>query len=176
MNGEKKLVFSSRSHAFSIGERFNFFEVGESTLRLRYRLFDSYNEDSNSKALSFSIEQVVGLGESTLLLFTSYDRTRVEEGLYHTDAFTVRGDYIFGRKGAWGTPSIGLMLTSTDPIVDRDNRGRELLFNPNARLSKNFGKRWRGSVKYDYQKNNSKDAAGFAFIKSVYSMDIEYLF
>ncbi len=175
VNAQKKLEFSSRSHAVMLGERFNYFASGESTVRLRYRLFDSYNDDTDSKTISISGEQVVSSGAGTLLLFLSYDRSRATNEIFDTDGITARGDYIFGRFG-FGTPSIGLMLTSTDPVNNRSERGRELLINPSARLSKLLHPKWRGNLKYDYQDNQSKDEDGFAYKKSIYSVEIEYLF
>lgn len=177
VNAKKRLEFSSRSHALMLGERFNYFNIGESTLRLRYRLFDSYTDSADSKTVSFIYEQLF-VGEKNLfLLYTSYDRTRVEDEVFDTDSFTVRGDWIFARDSFLGTtPSIGLMLTSTDPVNDEENRGRELLVNPNIRISKNLSKHWRGNLKYDYQNNDSKDEDGFAYRKSVYSVEIEFLF
>lgn len=175
VNAEKKLVFSSRSHAMMLGERFNYFTKGETTIRLRYRLFDSYNDATDSRTISLSGEQVVSAGTGTLLLFASYDRSRATDEIFDTDGFTARADYIFGRSSL-GTPSIGLMLTSLDPVNNRSERGRELLVNPSARLSKMIAQKWRGNLKYDYQNNKSKDEDGFAYKKSIYSVEIEYLF
>lgn len=177
VNAKEKLEFSSRSHAVMLGERFNLFDVGESTVRLRYRLFDSYTDSADSKTVSFIYEQVFVGAKNVFLLFTSYDRTRVEDEVFDTDSITVRGDWIFAKDSFFGTtPSIGLMLTSTDPVNDQDNRGRELLVNPNVRISKGLGKYWRANLKYDYQNNDSKDEDGFAYKKSLYSVEIEYLF
>lgn len=176
VNAKKKLEFSSRSHALVLGDRFNFFSAGESTVRLRYRLFESYQDNFDSKTLSLSLEQVVGLKYTTLLLYSSYDVSRVENDEFDTDSLTVRGDLIFPNLGVFGAPSVGLMLTSTDPVNNRSERGRELLVNPSARLSKNIGRYWQASLKYDYQNNDSKDEDSFAYKKSVYSVEIEYLF
>ncbi len=176
INAKKQLVFSSRTHALMIGERFNFFKSGETFLRMRYRMFDSYNDATDSKTISVSWEQVVGYKESTFLFYTGFDRSRVENDVFDTNSLTVRGDWIVGRIGNIGTPSIGVSMTSTDPINDRSNRGREFLINPNARLAKVFWEKWRANFKYDYSNNHSKDENGFAYKKSVYSVEIEYLF
>lgn len=177
VNAKKRLEFSSRSHAVMLGERFNLFSVGESTLRLRYRLFDSYTDSANSKTMSVIYEQIFAGKSNTFLLYSSYDRTRVDNEIFDTDSMTLRGDFIFARDSVLGTtPSIGLMLTSTDPVNNRSERGRELLVNPNARISKSLTKHWRGNLKYDYQNNDSKSEEGFAYRKSVYSVEIEYLF
>jgi hypothetical protein len=101
---------------------------------------------------------------------------RVNTESFDTDSFTLRSDLIFGRVRDWFTPSIGLSLTSTDPINARETRGRELLINPNARIAKTFGKNLRAGLKYEYQKNDSKDEENFSFTKSIYAMELEYLF
>lgn len=176
INAKKKLEFSSRSHSLMVGERFNYFDRGETFLRLRYRLFDSYSDATDSKTISASAEQVIGMSNNTLLLYAGYDLTRVESEVFDTDSLTVRGDFIFGRIGKIGTPSVGLGITSTDPVNDRSNRGRELLINPSFRLAKFIGQKWRGNLRYDYQNYQSKDKDQFAYKKSVYSVEIEYLF
>lgn len=176
VNARKQYDFSSRSHTFMLGQRFNFFSAGESIIRLRQRLFESYISSSDSKTTSLVFEQIKSLQTSTLLFYFSYDRTRVDNKIYDTDAFTLRTDWILARVKDWFTPSIGLALTSTDPINNQSERGREFLINPNGRISKTFGKRWRGNLKYDYQKNSSKDKQNFAFKKQIYSAEVEFLF
>ncbi len=173
---KEKLDFNSRSHGFMLGERFNFWDKGESVVRLRYRMVDSYLNSSDSTAIGLSFEQVWALKVNTLLFYASYDRVRMKEEIFDTDSLTVRGDLVLGRVKDWFTPSIGLALTSTDPINDRDARGRELLINPNMRLARTFGKNWRGNLKLEYQENDSKDKASFAYKKTVYSFELEYLF
>lgn len=174
---EEKLLFSSRAHTLMLGERFNYFSWGESTLRLRHRMFESFVSASDSKTTSLVFEQVKLLKQNILLFYASYDRTRVDNEIFDTDSFTLRGDFIVSKVGNTGLiPTIGLGLTSTDPVNNRAVRGRELLINPSARLSKIFKKNWRGNLKYDYQKNQSKDKANFAYQKQVFAFELEYLF
>lgn len=176
VEAKKKLEFSSRSHTLMIGERFNYFQGGESIIRLRHRMFESYLSASDAETTSLVFEQIKGFTANTLLFYFSYDRTRVKNDEFDTDSLTFRTDLIMSRIGNLFTPSFGLGLTSTDPINDRASRGRELLINPSARLSKMFGRNWRGNLKYDYQKNNSKDEERFAYNKQIYSFELEYLF
>lgn len=158
------------------GERFNFFDSGESIVRFRHRVLQSYLPDYNSKTTSLVWEQVKNLASNTLLFMFSYDQTRVVTNTLDTDAFTFRTDLIMSRFKDWFTPSFGLMMTSTDPVNDRSARGREFLINPSARVSRTFGKNWRGNLKYDYTDNNSKDKEQFAYRKTVYSFQLEYIF
>ena len=176
VNAKKKLEFSSRSHSFMLGEKFNYFSLGESILRLRYRMLDSYSNTQDSKTISLVYEQIMIFKVNTFLLYASYDRMRVEDSTFDTNAFTVRGDLIMGRVRDWFTPMVGLTLTSTDPINNQSARGRELLFNPSVRLARTFKKNWRANVKYEYMKNNSKDTQNFAYKKSIYAFELEYLF
>lgn len=176
VEAKKELKFSSRSHTLMIGERFNFFDSGETIIRLRQRLLESYLSSSDSKMTSLVVEQIKSLKVNTLLFYFSYDRMRVDNDAFDTNAFTFRTDVIFARVRDWFTPSVGLSLTSTDPINDRDNRGRELLINPSGRISKTFKKNWRANLKADYQKNQSKDDENFAYTKTIYAFELEYLF
>jgi tetratricopeptide (TPR) repeat protein len=176
VNAKEKLEFSSRAHTFMMGERFNYFDAGESIIRLRHRVLDSYLSSSDSKTSSLVFEQLKSYELSTLLFYISYDRMRVNDVRFDTDSLTFRTDIILGRVRDWFTPSFGLSLTSTDPINDRVNRGREFLINPSARLSRTFKRNWRANLRYDYQKNDSKDKDNFAYTKSIYALELEYLF
>lgn len=177
VNAEKKLVFNSRSYTFMLGERLNIFSRGESIFRFRQRHFVSYTSASNSVTNSFVYEQVLGFKTGhALLIYSSYDRTRVETTSFDTNSFTVRGDVIFPRYKELYTPSIGLSLTSTDPINNQYGRGRELTYNPSFKVSRAFGKRVRANIHYDYMKNNSKDVQNFAYKKQFYGVELEYIF
>jgi hypothetical protein len=176
VNAENKLVFNSRSNNVMIGERFNYFSWGESIVRFRYRILDSYLDDSDSTMTSVVYEQIKNFDLNILLFYFSYDRFRVQNNLYNTDSLTFRGDLIMSRVKDWFTPSFGLALTTVDPINARATRGRELLINPNARIAKTFKKNWRANLKFDYQKNNSKDESNFAYSKTIYAFELEYLF
>jgi tetratricopeptide (TPR) repeat protein len=176
VDAEKKLKFSSRAHTLMVGERFNYFDGGETILRLRHRLLDSYLAASDSQTTSLVIEQIKSLKVHTLLFYASYDMMRVKNDTFDTNAFTFRTDVIFARVRDWFTPSFGFSITSTDPINNRSARGRELLINPSGRISKTFRKNWRANLKADYQKNNSKDSENFAYKKTIYAFELEYLF
>lgn len=176
VHSNQRLNFSSRSNTVMLGERLNYFDWGESIFRLRYRTFESYLSTNNSHTTSLVWEQVKTLKTNTLLFFGSYDMTRVKNNVYDTNSLTLRADLIMSRIGELFTPSFGLGITSTDPIHNRSGRGRELLINPSGRLSKTFGKNWRGNLKLDYQNNQSKDKTNFAYKKTIYAFELEYLF
>ncbi len=176
INQKKKLQYNSNSLAFMIGQRFSFWDRGESVLRLRWRRFDSSSDFSDSKTFSLSFEQVVAFSLDTMLFYTSVDRSRVENDSFDTNAFTVRADYILSRFREYVTPIIGLGVTRVDPVNLRNFRGIETLVNPSARLIKNIGKNWRAILKYDKQRYDSRDQLLFSYEKETYGLEIEYLF
>lgn len=176
VDAKQKLKFASRSYGAMLGERFNYFSWGESILRFKYRKFDSYNTASNADTKSFVYEQVRMFKENILLFYSSYDMTKVDNNIFDTNSVTLRGDLILAPVKTWFTPSIGLGLTLTDPVNDKKNRGLEKLYNPNIRLSRLFGRRFRGNFKIDYSKNDSKDKENFAYTKTVYGFELEYIF
>ncbi|MBA2405798.1 MAG: hypothetical protein H0V66_13565 [Bdellovibrionales bacterium] len=175
VNAEKELEFSFRSHTLMIGERFNFFPWGESIVRLRKRFFDSYIDTSDSSTNSLVFEQIRSFTTNTLLLYASYDMTRVESDVFDTNSFTMRADLLMASYRNWFTPSFGMGITRTKPL-NNAARGTEYLINPNARLSRIFKKNIRGSLKFDYQDNKSDDEENFAYRKYTYSFELEYLF
>lgn len=175
VNAKKELDFAFRAHMLMLGERFNFFSAGETIVRLRRRQFDSYLNTADSHTTSLVFEQVVGLKENTLVLYSSYDVTRVKDNFYDTDALTLRGDLLMAPVKTWFTPTIGLGITRTNPI-NNSARGIEYLINPGGRLSRNFARNLRGNLKFDYQNNKSDDKTNFAYKKYIYSFELEYVF
>ncbi len=175
VNSKQKLDFSSRSHTFMIGERFNQFGFGDTTLRLRHRTFNSYLPSQNSQTWSFVAEQIKPLGANTLLFYLSLDRARVADEIFNTNAATFRTDFIMAKIWNFASPSFGFSTTRTDPINNHSARGIETQINPNGRLYKTFGS-FRGALKYDYMRNYSHDAASFAYKKQTYAFELEYLF
>jgi tetratricopeptide (TPR) repeat protein len=175
VNQKEQLDYSYRSHTFMMGQKFNYFDWGETILRIRRRVFDSYINSSDSQTLSFVLEQTRNFQSNTLLIYASYDCARVKNTAYNTNAFTLRTDLIMSRFRDWFTPSFGLGLTRTDPFND-SARGTEYLVNPNVRLTKTFVKNLRGNLKFDYQNYQSDDTAHFAYKKYLYSFELEYVF
>ena len=175
LNSEGKLVFSSRTHTYMVGERFNFLTQGESILRYRQRHFESYNTNSNSITKSFVLEQVLSFKTGHMLILVgSLDQTNNENDLFDTKAMMTRGDLIFPKYKDWFTPTLGLGLTFTDPY-NNSSRGQEKQFNPSLKLTRTFGQRLRGTLRFEYWKNTS-DAKSFEYTKAATGAELEYVF
>jgi tetratricopeptide (TPR) repeat protein len=175
IEAKEELDFAFRSHTMTIGERFNFFSWGESTVRLKYRVFDSYDDNSDSRNIGLSWEQLKSFPVSMLLLFASYDQSRVEDESYDNDSLNLRADWILPSFRGWFSPSVGLGFSYIDPINDAV-RGTEYLINPSLRLSRSLGKNLRSTLRYDFQNYKSDDEDNFAYRKHVYALELEYVF
>lgn len=173
---KKKLKYNSSYYSAMLGERMNFWNRGETVARLRYRKFDSFNDQFGSKTYTASLEQVIAFKTETILLYASYDRTRVDLKFFDTNSFTFRTDLIISRFHDVVVPIIGLGFTRIDPINDPTGRGVETLINPSARFIRKIGKNWNAILKYDHQKYDSDDTQSFAYRKTVYGLELEYLF
>lgn len=170
------LDFSSSAHLFMLGERFKFFSVGETVVRLKERQFKSYIPLSNSKTLSLVVEQTVGLKNSTLLLYSGLDRTRVNREAFDSNALTMRVDWLLPSYRDWFNPSVAMGLTLTDPINDRSNRGMEKNISPGLKFSRALGKGFRLNSRLEHQRNISKDRKNFYYKRNIGGIELEYIF
>lgn len=176
VNEKQKLEFSFRSYTFMAGEKFKFFSTGETILRTKLRIFQSYLSPSDSKTVSFVGEQLLALKSFTMMFYSSLDFTRVEADVFDTNALTLRGDLLLPKYKDWFTPSVGLGLTVTDPINDRSARGLETLLSPSVRLNRQLKKNWRLNSRFEYYRNNSKDKANFDYKRHLVGVELEYVY
>ena len=175
LNAEDKLIFSSRTQTYMLGERFNIFTNGETILRYRQRHFDSYRAASNSITNSFVLEQVLSLKSGhMLILMGSYDQVRNNTELFNTNALMTRADVIFPRYKEWFTPTLGMGLTFTDPY-NNSSRGQEKLLNPSVKLTRTISARMRATLRLEYWKNYS-NASSFKYTKQATGIELEYVF
>ncbi len=175
VNEEQKLKFAFRSHTLMLGERFNFFRGGDSTIRLKRRFFDSYLDTSDSKTLSIIFEQNISMTSKTLAIYSSYDVTKVKSSSYDTNGLMIRTDLIMGMYKDWFSPSLGIAVTRIDPINNSD-RGIEYLINPSFRLSRVIKKNLHGNLKFDYSRYISDDKDNFDYKKYISGFELEYIF
>ena len=177
-DAEEELKFNSRVQTFSVGERIvGLIGSGETTFRFRFRTFDSFADTSDSKTQGLSFEHVAPSSSGKLWIFNiGYDKTTVEDDSFNTNTLFLRGDVIFPATKSWNiTPQVGFGITRTDP-VNNAARGDELTLNPSLRLSKPMWKRYRLSFHADYMQNDSKDRDNFAYKKTFYGFELEYIF
>ncbi len=179
VEANEELKFNSRVQTWMVGERIvGLIGNGETTGRVRYRTFDSFAEGSDSKTLGLALEHVApAAGGKLWILNFGYDRTTVVDEVFDTNTVFLRADVILPPVTKWGiTPQLGFGLTLTDPVNNKEARGLERTLNPSLRFSRPLWKRYRLSFHADYMQNDSKDQENFAYKKSFYGLELEYLF
>jgi len=177
VNAKENLVFNSRAQTLMLGERIQgLLSAGDTTFRLRVRNFESFNPASDSKGLGLGFDQIVPTKSGKVFIFiVNYDQTRVESEEFDANTLFMRADMILP-AWKWGiTPQFGFGLTFNDPIND-SSRGLEKTYNPSLRFSKQFAKRYRASFHADHLKNDSKDKQAFAYQKTFYGLELEYIY
>ncbi|MBY0516614.1 MAG: tetratricopeptide repeat protein [Bacteriovoracaceae bacterium] len=177
-NAAQELKFNSRVQTLSIGERIvGLISHGESTLRLRYRDFNSYSAQANSKTMGAAFEHIQPTQSGKMFIYNlGYDVTRVTNDAFDSNTLFMRADVILPAWKKWQiTPQVGFGLTLTDPLNDT-SRGLEKTYNPSLRLSKPMWKKYNLSFHADYMQNDSKNLESFAYKKSMYGFELAYLF
>jgi hypothetical protein len=176
VHAENQLDFNSRAHAFTLGERIIWSKSNEITLRIKQKTTDSYLDNSDSKSTSLSFDQILSFPQATVLIYIGYDVLRMKDDVFDTNSITSRCDVIFPAFKNLFEPSFGLMMSFVDPINNRQERGKEMLINPNLRLSKNLSRNLKGHLKFDYQENRSRDEENFSYRKMISSIELEYVY
>jgi tetratricopeptide (TPR) repeat protein len=166
---------NSTNVTYMIGERFNFFERGESVLRLRYTDSDNSTESSSSTITSLVAEQIVGFRSGyILLLFANYDMTRVETDSFDQNTLAFNMSLITPRIFDYATPTLTLGYSSADLIND-STRGTETTVTAGLRLTRTYSKKYRGNLSFNYTDVQS-GSSSFTFDKFVTTVGVEYLF
>lgn len=176
--GSGTLVFNSRVQTLSVGERIvGLIGHGETTFRMRLRTFDSFADTADSTTQGISLEHVQPSSSGKVWIFNfGFDRSSVNDDVFNAHTLFLRSDVILKQWQFLNiTPQFGLGLTFTDPMNNPD-RGIETLLNPSLRFSRPFAKRYRMSFHADYMNNKSQDTRNFAFQKTFYGLEVEYLF
>ncbi len=118
---------------YSLGEEFNFFKIGASTVKGSLSQYNSYLESQNRSEYSLSYEQIFSFKNSHLgILYLGYDiiqYTTSEDS--NSSLLTFRGDYIVPQFfGKWSLSSSLTYTNSTSKISTIHN------VNPGFDLSK----------------------------------------
>ncbi|MFP5458327.1 MAG: tetratricopeptide repeat protein [Bacteriovoracia bacterium] len=177
-DANEELKFNSRVQTVSVGERIvGLIGNGETTFRARLRSFDSFADASDSTTQGLALEHVAPSKTGHLWIFNlGYDRTSVDDSVFDTNTLFMRADVIFPAWRKWNiTPQVGMGVTLTDP-VNNPARGNERTLNPSVRFSKPVWKRFRLSAHANYMQNDSDDKENFAYKKTFYGLELEYIF
>jgi tetratricopeptide (TPR) repeat protein len=165
------------SVAIGIGEQFSYFDVGETSFKLKRKSFTGETDTINNHTWSISADQTVILPTQHLLIalleldtVDNYNNTSSS-----TDTYLLRFDYLIPEIMPRYTLAFALATTLTDTKEQMAQRGYETTLNPSIDLSKQINERMKISINYDFTKNKSKQS-DYDYQKNVFTTEFRYSF
>lgn len=174
---KKKRDFYAKSINFTVGESFSFFDIGDTTVRVKRKNYDGENTAISNHTTTLSADQIFFLPIHHLLiaLFEASFIDNFNNKTTSTDTYLLRFDYIVPQVMPLYTLGLALGTTMTDTKDQKATRGTELSWNPSVDLARELGENSKISVNYDYTKSKSKDA-NYSYNKHVFTTEYRYSF
>ncbi len=173
-NSEKQKIFFSRATTAYIGEKFNFFNFGPTTIKLKYKTYKGYTETLHNRTSSISLEQIKSLSSGNMLLILAqYDYIDRYTDSNSTTANTlIRLDYLTPNIWNGFTLNTSLSTSLLDTKAQSDTRGLEKTITPSVELRRKVGKFLSTNLGFDYTRNISKDKQSFDYTKHVIRFEL----
>ena len=174
-DGEGTYKSSTRSFSFDVGERFNIFKAGATTIKLTYKISNNVSDGYDGNIISGSINQAVNFKNGQILAFvfdsefTGYDETYNDSSTY-----TLRINYIKRNLFKSVDLKLGHTLTYVDTGEQNKTRGAEIKLNPYFALTKKLTQRASAVLSYDFMNNSSKDEENYAYSKHIVGLQFKY--
>lgn len=174
---QKKRELFATSTTFTIGESFSYFQVGDTTLRIKRKNYVGENEAISNHTTILSGDQTFFLPTQHLLvgLFEASFIDNFNNTTSSTDTYLLRFDYIVPQILPQYTLAVALGMTMTDTKEQESSRGTELSWNPSIDLSKELSERSKLSLNFDFTKNKSKSTS-YSYSKNMLTMEYRYAF
>jgi tetratricopeptide (TPR) repeat protein len=151
----------ARNFGWAIGEQFNYFSAGETTLKLKVSDSKDMTDDFyNTLTNTFSYDQniYVNQGQQLLALSASVSQSIYKYYRYlNTNSYTLSATYLLFEVLPDSTLTLGMSTTVTDPKLQRESRGYEINFNPSIDFSVTLFNYLNLSINYNYSNTTSKD-------------------
>ena len=92
---QKKKVFYSRGHQYSLGQKVNILKFGSTNFKVKYKSYDSFSDSRNNQTYTLSLNQFIFLQNKTaLIVFHQSDFIKFKDDFYSSNNFTLRFDWI----------------------------------------------------------------------------------
>ncbi|MBC7427116.1 MAG: hypothetical protein H7336_00800 [Bacteriovorax sp.] len=173
----KKIEHYASSTTFTFGESLSYFEVGDTTFKIKRKNYAGENEAINNHTTSLSGDQTFFLPIQHLLiaLFDASFIDNYNNSTTNTNTYLFRLDYIIPEIAPTYTLGFGLAYTLTDTLKQKATRGTEKSFNPSIDLSKELSSNSKISINYDYTKTTSLDTS-YAYNKNIFTAEYRFSF
>lgn len=174
---QKKKEFYAKSLTFTIGESFSYFDIGDTTLKLKLKDYKGEDPAIDNKTTSVSADQTFFFSTNHLLimLLDMSFTDNINSTSTNTDAYLLRFDYIIPQIMPQYTLGLAMATTMTDTKEMEATRGTELSLNPSIDLSRELSESSKISVNYDFTKSKSKDS-NYSYRKHVLTTEFRYSF
>jgi len=151
---KKEKVFYNRTITYTLGEKVKFFSFGDSTFKLKRKVYRSWDKSLHNDVSTFSYDQVVSIPRKFLLLFLyQYDGTDYFNNTSSsTKSNLIRFDFI--KSNFLQSIDLGVNLSTTflsyDDATESQNNGTEVTLASGFSLTKKVNKYVRFVIAYDY--------------------------
>ena len=155
---QKKKVFYSRSHQYSLGQKINIFKFGATNFKVKYKRYDSFLDSHNNQTYTLSLNQFIFLPNKTIfMVFHQIDFVNFKNNLYSSNNFILRFDWII--PNAENTQSFQLYHSFglRDTKKQKATRGNEKLFTVGMKFIKKIIPGMSLGPSYSFSKKMSKD-------------------
>jgi tetratricopeptide (TPR) repeat protein len=172
-----KRVAYADSVALGIGESFNYFHSGDTTFRMKYKIYNGVNELTSNHTLSFSGDQMMSLANQNLLIVSIEADfiNNFNNPLNNSNTFMGRFDYIVPEIRPLYTLDLAFTTTLTDTKAQKEIRGTEMTINPSIQIAREISEKIKILFNYDYTKNSSK-SVDYDYKKSIFTLGLNYSF
>jgi hypothetical protein len=171
-------TFYSRSFTYIIGDRFRFFDSGDTTIKFKFKNYRGYSTSIDNDTLSFSIDQIFirNNGHFVILLYQSDLIDNYNDPSVSSDSHLFRLDYIWPEIYPDYTLNMALAVILLDTKAQSDTRGMEITTSPSFKLTKKINDQIKLKISYEYTKNTSKDKENYTYTKQVSGFEFIYIF
>ncbi|MCP4912172.1 MAG: hypothetical protein GY909_03555 [Oligoflexia bacterium] len=175
---QKDFLFYSRKYGVSLGEQFNLFKIGPSSVKVKYERTYLYSKLLDSSKYSLNISQVIKRKNGvTYISLIGYDQKKTRNELYNADSYYLTGIYknknllTFSKNLTFKT---GLTMLFID-YENQSVRGLEKNLSPFVGIDKRLSKKLFLDGKYSFTKNLS-DEDNYDYSRHYVSLGISYKF
>ena len=174
---QKKQEFYAKSLTFVLGESFNYFNFGDTTIKLKRKNYIGANKEINNHTSVISTDQIISLPIQHLIVLSAelnlIDNFNAPST--NTNTLLIRMDYIVPEIFPTYTLSAAIATTMTDTLEQKDSRGTEVSWNPSIDISKDLTEKSKVSLNFDYTKSTSR-SPDYTYGKSVFTAEYVYSF
>ena len=174
--GKKETIFNNRTLTFELGNKFKYFKFGNTTMKVKRKVFTSYSSTLDNKTNTVAMDQLLIKRGKVILFLFNYDMTRYDSSdTNDTNTLLLRSDFIWPSFLPKTTLNMALSHTwiSYQNQATKTNKGTERNLSPSFKLTRDVSKRLGLDLEYVYSKNSSKESSS-NYTSHVTTLELSY--